>query len=101
MPRLILLLAALAIATCAAGQAPAQIFPSKRIHVIVPYPPGGPTDFAGRVLGQYLPAALGQTVVVENRVGGAGTNGAMYVSNADPDGHTLLVAPVGLMVIGP
>ena len=101
MPRLLRLLAALAIAACAMGQAMSQGFPSKRIHVIVPYPPGGATDFAGRVLGQYLPAALGQTVVVENRVGGAGVNGAMHVSNAEPDGHTLLVAPVGLMVIGP
>lgn len=101
MPRLLRLLAALAISACAMGQAMSQGFPSKRIHVIVPYPPGGATDFAGRLLGQYLPAALGQTVVVENRVGGAGVNGAMYVANAEPDGHTLLVAPVGLMVIGP
>ena len=74
MPRLLRLLAALAVAACAMGQAMSQGFPSKRIHVIVPYPPGGATDFAGRVLGQYLPAALGQTVVVENRVGGAGVN---------------------------
>ena len=87
--------------TLAAGTALAQGFPSKRLHVIVPYPPGGATDFAGRVLGQYLPAALGQPAIVENRVGGAGVNGALYVSKADPDGHTLLVAPVGLMVIGP
>ena len=101
MSRLLRLLAALAVAALAAGQVAAQGFPSKRIHVIVPYPPGGATDFAGRVLGQYLPAALGQTVVVENRVGGAGVNGALHVSKADPDGHTLLVAPVGLMVIGP
>src|ERR1700733_11781603 len=66
------LFATLAFALCAlATPAQADNFPSRTITLIVPYPPGGSTDVAGRILADKMGAALGQTVIVEN-VGGAG-----------------------------
>src|SRR5436853_7127197 len=69
----------------------AQPFPSKTIHLIVAYSPGGTGDVVARVIADKLGAALGQTVVVENRPGASGAIGATAVVNAPPDGHTLLV----------
>ena len=78
-----------------------QSFPGKPIRVIAPSPAGGPTDYAARISTQRLPEFLGQPVVVDNRPGGGGVIGADFVAKAPPDGHTLLVASVGLMVILP
>jgi tripartite-type tricarboxylate transporter receptor subunit TctC len=69
----------------------AQSFPSKTIHLIVAYAPGGTGDVVARVIADKLGAALGQTVVVENRAGASGAIGATAVLSAAPDGHTLLV----------
>jgi tripartite-type tricarboxylate transporter receptor subunit TctC len=71
--------------------ASAQPFPSKPVHLIVAYAPGGTGDVVARVIADKLSAALGQTVVVENRPGASGAIGATSVVNAPPDGHTLLV----------
>lgn len=81
-----------AIATLAltAGVAFAQ-YPDKPIRLVVPYPPGGATDVIGRVMAQKLGAALGQTVVVDNRAGAAGGLGAAVVAKEKPDGYTLLM----------
>jgi tripartite-type tricarboxylate transporter receptor subunit TctC len=79
----------------------AQTFPGKPIRVVAPSPAGGPTDYAARISTQHLPELLGQPVVVDNRPGGGGITGADIVAKAPPDGHTLLVASVGLMVILP
>src|SRR5947208_9716773 len=77
----------------------AQPFPSKTIHLIVAYAPGGTGDVVARVIADKLAAALGQTVVVENRAGASGAIGATSVANAAPDGHTLLVGQTGEMVV--
>src|SRR5256714_2551278 len=69
----------------------AQPFPSRPIHLIVAYSPGGTGDVVARVIADKLGAALGQTVVVETRPGASGAIGATAVVNAAPDGHTLLV----------
>ena len=79
--------AALALAS---GAAFAQ-YPDKPIRLIVPYPPGGATDVIGRVMAQKLGAALGQTVVVDNRAGATGNLGAAIVAKEKPDGYTLLM----------
>ena len=80
----------------------AQTYPARPIHLIVPYPPGGPTDVVARILANSLGAKLGQTIVVDNRPGGAaGTVGAHLVVSADPDGYTLLLNQAGSLTISP
>jgi tripartite-type tricarboxylate transporter receptor subunit TctC len=55
------------------GAATAQPYPARPVKLIVPFPPGGPVDVSARILAQHLPRTLGQTVVVENRAGAAGS----------------------------
>lgn len=83
---------ALALACCAMGLgvALAQVYPVKPVHYILPFPPSGPTDILGRLLGQKLSDQLGQPVVPENRPGAAGNIGAEYAAKQPPDGYTIL-----------
>ena len=71
--------------------AQAEIYPSKPIRVVVPYPPGGTPDILIRELGPKLTAALGQQIIVENRPGAGGNIGAEVVAKAAPDGYTLVM----------
>jgi tripartite-type tricarboxylate transporter receptor subunit TctC len=64
---------------------------TKPIHLIVPYPPGGPTDIVARVLSQQIGSKLGQPIVVDNKPGASGSIGAQLAWMAAPDGHTLLI----------
>jgi tripartite-type tricarboxylate transporter receptor subunit TctC len=84
-------LAAALLATGAASMA--QTYPSKPVTIIIPFPPGGTLDVVGRMLAQKLGQQMGQTFVVDNRPGGAGTIGAIAVKQAAADGYTLLFAP--------
>jgi tripartite-type tricarboxylate transporter receptor subunit TctC len=70
--------------------ASAQTYPSKSVRLIVPFPPGSGSDVAARVIGQHLSASLGQSFVVENKLGAGGSIAAMEVVRATPDGYTLL-----------
>jgi tripartite-type tricarboxylate transporter receptor subunit TctC len=79
------------LAAMAAPTVGAQTYPNRPIHIIVPYAPGGTTDVAARLVGQWLSDRLGQPVIIENRPG-AGTNiGTEAVARAAPDGYTLLM----------
>ncbi|NKE48286.1 tripartite tricarboxylate transporter substrate binding protein [Roseomonas frigidaquae] len=75
--------------------------PTRPVTLVVPFPPGGPTDLAARVVQQGMSAALGQPVVVDNRPGATGAIGSRYVAQQPADGHTLLVAASGTLTINP
>src|SRR5690606_36102450 len=90
-----------AFAVPALAQSDAADYPSKPITLIVPFPAGGTSDVLGRLVGDKLGQALGQTVVVENRAGANGNIGADYVARAQPDGYTLVLLDLGNLSISP
>ena len=92
---------ALAVALAATAPAFPDAFPSRPIHLIVNFAPGGTGDIVARLVGNKLSSALGQSVVVENRPGAGGTLGARDVVNAEPDGYTLTVAQTPEIAINP
>ena len=80
-----------ALLMLAAAGAHAQAWPSKPIHFITPFAPGGPTDIVARITGQKVSELLGQPVIVESRAGAGGNIGTAFVAKAAPDGYTVLV----------
>jgi tripartite-type tricarboxylate transporter receptor subunit TctC len=89
--------AVLASAQIAAGES----YPSRPIRLIVPFPPGGPTDVMGRLISQALSNELGQQVYVDNRPGAGSTLAGKIAANAEPDGYTLLLGSAATLAIGP
>jgi tripartite-type tricarboxylate transporter receptor subunit TctC len=87
--------ALLASALALGAAAHAQNYPSRPIKLIVPYPAGGATDNAARLVAQGLQVGLGQSVIIENQGGAGGTIGTRQAANAAPDGYTLLMASIG------
>jgi tripartite-type tricarboxylate transporter receptor subunit TctC len=85
-----LLAGLLAIASVTTAQA--QAWPTRPVKLVVPYPPGGPTDIVARVVAQHLSDQTGQTFVIENKAGAGGNLGAEAVARSPADGYTLLVA---------
>jgi tripartite-type tricarboxylate transporter receptor subunit TctC len=79
----------------------AQGWPSSTVTVVVPWPPGGPSDIAARPLSKGLTQALGQPFVIDNRAGGGGNIGTAAVTRAKPDGSTLLITSSAPIVINP
>jgi len=103
-----LLMAALFAASALMAARPAHAqdhsrdYPNRPIKVVVPFPAGGPTDGMARVISDRLGQVLGQSIVIENRGGGAGGSvGAKVVAAADPDGYTILLTPGGPLTSGP
>lgn len=77
------------------------VYPERTITLVVPFPAGGPADALGRALAQAMGARLGQTVVVENRVGAGGLVGIASVASASPEGYVLGMAGTGAMIYAP
>jgi tripartite-type tricarboxylate transporter receptor subunit TctC len=98
-----ILLVASATALCAASSPAlaqsAQSYPNKPIRVVVPFPPGGPTDLVARLVGNKLAERWSQPVLVENRAGAGGTIGAEIVARAAPDGYTLVMGSTANMAV--
>ena len=92
-------LIALAVVVGTPAGAQAQTYPTRPVTFVVPFAPGGGTEFLARLLGQRLEQRLGKPFVIENRPGGGGVTGAVSVARAAPDGYTLLMAPAPVMAI--
>ena len=93
LPRLARLATALSLGLCLAAPVRAADFPSQQMKIVVPLPPGSAPDFLSRIISASFQQQWGQTVIVENKPGGAQNVGAEQVARAAPDGHTLLTAP--------
>src|SRR5437868_10368151 len=91
----------LALGMLAAGMAAAsaQNYPNKTIRVVVPFSAGSGTDIVARTIMDQLSQQLGQSIIVENRLGGGGTIGINSVAKAEPDGYTLLIQSTSFAVV--
>lgn len=94
-------LGTLAIAGAIPAVAQAQAYPARPIRLVCPYPAGGATDVAARMLAQEMGKVLGQQVIVDNKPGAAGSLGADMVAKAPPDGYTLVFGGVGNLTLRP
>src|SRR5947209_602134 len=92
-------LAALALAACPSDPAAAQSYPSRPISIVVPFPAGGPTDALTRIMAERMTSLLGQTIVVENVTGAAGTIAVGRVARTAPDGYTLVMGNLSTHVV--
>jgi tripartite-type tricarboxylate transporter receptor subunit TctC len=88
----LLLLPVLGLAHWAAPARAQEAYPTRPIHIVVPFPAGGPSDVLTRIIAERMSAEFGQAVVVDNRPGANTLIGAEFVAKADPDGYTLLMA---------
>lgn len=99
-----IVIACMAGALMAAGQAAAQSaqnFPSRALRMVIHFPPGGPTDFVGRAMGQRLSEVWKQQILVENRPGAGGVIGVENVLRSPPDGYTILFGTGGSLALAP
>src|SRR5262249_29413899 len=76
-------------------------YPTRPIRFVVPYVAGGPTDVLGRMVADYLPRDLKQSVFIENKGGAQGAIGAELVAHADPDGYTVLFTASSVLELNP
>jgi len=102
-----LLITAMALATLLVPQfsgaqfACAQNFPSRPVRIVIAFPPGGPTDFVGRLVADKMTALLGQRVYIDNKPGANGTLGGGDVAKSDPDGYSLFLTTAGAVTVSP
>ena len=88
-------------ATAARAQEDPAKYPTRAIHIVVGFTPGGGNDLIARIIGQKLSDSLGQPVVIDNKPGGGAIVATEYVAKSQPDGYTLLVGASGAMAINP
>jgi len=86
---------------CGSTRVEAQSYPNRLIKIIVPFPAGGPTDVAARLVVQSLSSSLGQNVIIENQSGAGGRTGSKAAAGAPPDGYTLLLGGTNLNAVIP
>lgn len=90
---------ALGAAAALAGFAQAAAYPERPVRLIVPFAPGGASDFVGRIMQDKLGAELGQQIVIDNRTGASGYIGVEVAADSTPDGYTALLGNIGTMAI--
>jgi len=91
--------ATLGLLVCSAASA--QTFPTRPVHIVIGFPPGGGIDTVARLLGPKMSESLGQPVVIDNRPGGGGVLGTDVVAKAAPDGHTVFFGTMGNLAVNP
>ena len=101
MKRKLALWAALALALGPTLLQAQSSYPNRGVKIIVPFAPGGASDFVGRIIQPRLSELLGQPIVIENRGGAAGTIGMEVAARSAPDGYTLVLGNVGSTAINP
>ena len=101
MRHALMLASVLAAASLSALPTLADTYPDRPIHLVVPFPPGGPADIVARPLAERLGIALAQPVVILNKPGASGTIGAAFVAKSDPDGYTLLLGTSNELTMSP
>ncbi len=89
------------LALAAPHFAKAQDFPARPVRIVVAFPPGGPTDFVGRIIADKMTHLLGQRVYVDNKPGANGTLGGADVAKSDPDGYSLFLTTSGAVTVSP
>lgn len=89
------------LAAAAPQSAKAQDFPTRPVRIVVAFPPGGPTDFVGRIVADKMTQLLGQRVYVDNKPGANGTLGGADVAKSDPDGYSLFLTTSGAVTVSP
>src|SRR5512137_66444 len=99
--KIVALLSVMALLTAGAVAHAADPPFNRAVRIIVPYAPGGSSDILARLIGPHVSKAIGQPVVVENKVGASGNIGADFVAKAEKDGHTMLITDVGTLAAAP
>ncbi|HTV36778.1 MAG TPA: tripartite tricarboxylate transporter substrate binding protein [Xanthobacteraceae bacterium] len=84
-----------------AQESKAQDFPARPVRIVVAFPPGGPTDFVGRLVADKMSSLLGQRVYIDNKPGANGTLGGGDVAKSDPDGYSLFLTTSGAVTVSP
>src|SRR3984957_7302200 len=90
-----------ALPLCGTQIAQAQDFPTRPVRIVVAFPPGGPTDFVGRLVADKMTSLLGQRVYIDNKPGANGTMGGGDVAKSDPDGYSLFLTTAGAVTVSP
>ena len=90
-----------ALTLVAGPAARAQDYPNRPVRIVVAFPPGGPTDFVGRLVAEKMTTLLGQRVYIDNKPGANGTLGGGDIAKSDPDGYALFLTTAGAVTVSP